>query len=264
MSNPKTRRGRSKPTEDDLSIPDFLLVRNRPKSATRAAATAETGDESPPPPAPEPWRKALDGVQPPEFREFLETCIRRGRFERRWLDIGYMKFQKCVDEQLAAFRVQYDESLEKAERRREQLAKLRENRPRKVNPLAGLVPLRAILEELGDKAPKRRHAMTAIEEAKLAHTKFHFPNSPVTLAHVRQVILKYRPPERTRGERPAYSPEATILFEGDNPKRAGSPAHARWELLRSHHKKTVGQFLAADGNPITLRNAIEQGRAKLK
>lgn len=62
----------------------------------------------------------------------------------------------------------------------------------------------------------------------------------------------------------ASDSSAVIIFEGDNPKKAGTAPHKRWELLRTHSDKTVAEFLEAGGNPTTLKNAVAGGYVILK
>jgi hypothetical protein len=72
---------------------------------------------------------------------------------------------------------------------------------------------------------------------------------------------------KTSTPRPARSdvdPAAVMSRTRDgNPKKAGSGAYARWTLMFTHCDRgsTVGEFLAAGGNPETLRNAIIKGFA---
>lgn len=51
-----------------------------------------------------------------------------------------------------------------------------------------------------------------------------------------------------------------------NPKKEGSAAHKRWVLMFEHCDKgsSVKEFLAAGGNPETLRNACLKGWAKVE
>lgn len=73
-----------------------------------------------------------------------------------------------------------------------------------------------------------------------------------------------RAAERGQVQPPAELPaDAIIEYVGVNPKKAGSAAHDRWALLMKHHGKTVGKFLGAEGNSVTLANAIKSGRVTL-
>jgi hypothetical protein len=51
---------------------------------------------------------------------------------------------------------------------------------------------------------------------------------------------------------------------GKNPKKEGSDAWSRWQLLFQHEGKTVGVFIAAHGNPTTLRNAVKSGHVAVE
>jgi len=48
-----------------------------------------------------------------------------------------------------------------------------------------------------------------------------------------------------------------LVNGGKNPKKEGSSAWGRWQLLFQHEGKTVRDFIAAHGNPTTLRNAVK-------
>lgn len=249
----------AKKTEDDnLDIPDFLRVANRKK--TKYEARDQVTFDAPP----EPWEVALASVQPPEFREYLVERMRKGQFMQRWLVVDEKRghYQANVDEALASWRAKFEERAAKAEQQRaaarERLAAI----PRKPSATKGLVPLRQILRDMGDAAPSRRTAVMAVEAAKLIHVKYHWPNSPVTLAHVRQAIESFQPPPKT--SKVVFAREDVIRWQGPNPKKVGSAAHARWEFLEKHHGKTVGAYEDADGNLTTLKNAIALGRANLE
>lgn len=49
-----------------------------------------------------------------------------------------------------------------------------------------------------------------------------------------------------------------------NPRKPGSGAHARFEVLRAHEGKTMAQYRAANGNMETLENAVTAARAKVR
>ena len=236
--------------KDNLDIPDFLRVENRPanwKTAHKSTAAAVQ--------AVDPTQAKINALKPPEFGAYIRTSWRRGRFNYNWLD---------NPETMATFRRMFTEDKEKAERRAEDnRRRLAEAREMRVNPLKGLVPLRDILAGLGDKAPRRKHACAAIDEAKLEHTRYYFQPGEVTLARVRQVLLKYVPPVKVRGAPLEFPPTAVIRFRGENPKREGTDAHARWEKLRQHNGMTVDKYIASGGNPTTLKNAIAMKRAEV-
>jgi len=68
-----------------------------------------------------------------------------------------------------------------------------------------------------------------------------------------------------RAKRTGDVPSGTIrVANGTNPKKAGSGAAKRWDLLFSHDGKTVAEFLAAGGNPETLANAMTKGNVEVK
>jgi len=59
--------------------------------------------------------------------------------------------------------------------------------------------------------------------------------------------------------------EAKIkLVDDKNPKKEGSDAHFRWNLLFQHDGKTVGAFIGQGGNPTTLKNAVKRGNVKVE
>lgn len=50
-----------------------------------------------------------------------------------------------------------------------------------------------------------------------------------------------------------------------NPKKEGSDAWGRWEVLFAHCEgQTVGEFIKNHGNPTTLKNAVTKGWVKVK
>ena len=68
-----------------------------------------------------------------------------------------------------------------------------------------------------------------------------------------------------RAKRTGDVPTGTIhVVNGTNPKKAGSGAAKRWDLLFSHDGKTVDQFITAGGNPETLANAMAKGNVEVK
>lgn len=65
-------------------------------------------------------------------------------------------------------------------------------------------------------------------------------------------------------KRSADLPEGKIQRLIDkNPKRAGTDAHVRWELMFSYVGKTVAEYIGDKGNPTTLKNAIKAGYVKV-
>lgn len=245
---------------DDTSIPDFLLAKNRKQQAREELKTLKIEETV------DAWRAALDAVKPDEFREFIDENIRRGRFERRWLvpDDSRYYFQADVDATTKHWRSKFEERAERDRLNREAAAKRLAAVPRLPSPTKGMIPLRELLAEMGEDAPRRGHARAAVDAARLEHVKYHFPRSVVTLAHVRQTILSYVPPASAgRGVKSVFNETQTISFEGKNPKKEGTGAHERWKKLIGHSGHEVGVFLRDGGNPTTLQNAIKSGRAKL-
>lgn len=245
---------------DDLDIPPFL---RRKPGVQRETATPETVTAASAKEFLEPWQIELAKIEPPEFRAYVEEKMRQGRFARRWLvprDPAHTT--RDVDLTVQHFRAKFEERAARVAASAE-AAKKRLETVREMSPTHGMVPLRKILEEMGDAAPRRSHAKTAIDEAKLEHVRYHFPRgSPVIIARVRQVLAEFAPPER--GAKPEFDENLIMRWSGKNPKKEGTDAYARWEKLRKHDGRTVGQFLADDGNPTTLRNALTRGSVKLE
>jgi hypothetical protein len=260
---------KKKPVEEDpFAIPDFLRVENRPKANTTKKKKQDEPDAPPPPPAPTPTELAMAALSPPAFKEFIEKAVRRGHFNPDWLVVGGTRGRGEADVEavLRQFRIKYDEEQDKAVQRKLRFAEMAERRPKKVSPFAGLVKLSDILKKMGDKAPSRGAAKKAIDAANLDHTMYHFPDVVLTLAKVDAVLRNYKPPAKVRGgAKVVFAPSAVISWTKGkkNPKKAGSGAHDRWKLLMDHDKKTVAQFLSAEGNPVTLKNAIAGGFASL-
>jgi hypothetical protein len=71
------------------------------------------------------------------------------------------------------------------------------------------------------------------------------------------------PTTRQRAGLPAGNGTITLRVPR-NPRKPGSGQHARFALLLAHNGKTVTEFLAAGGNPQTLKNAISQNLAEVK
>jgi hypothetical protein len=68
----------------------------------------------------------------------------------------------------------------------------------------------------------------------------------------------------TRAKRTGDVPTGTIkVLNGANPKKPGSGAAKRWDLLFSHDGKTVAEFAAAGGNLETLANAMTKGNVEV-
>lgn len=73
-----------------------------------------------------------------------------------------------------------------------------------------------------------------------------------------------------KAARPARAPKGDVptgtirVANGTNPKKPGSGAAKRWDLLFSHDGKTVDEFVAAGGNPETLANAMAKGNVEVK
>lgn len=63
----------------------------------------------------------------------------------------------------------------------------------------------------------------------------------------------------------AFSNDASIVIvKNKNPKKEGSDAWGRWALLLAGGHATVGAFLAASGNPTTLKNAVASGHVRVE
>jgi hypothetical protein len=177
---------------EDLSIPDYLLVKNRPKSTISV-----DGSAAPPERIPEPHEPMLATLEP-KLQEYLRDANKRGKFEWVWLvPIPRRRSQGDVDETVAHWRGKLEKSLSQSAARAEQ-AKAKRTKETKVT------------------APSR------IDEAEV------------------------------------------IRFGGKNPKKEGTAAHKRWEMLISYDGKTVGAYHKAKGNPTTLRNAIVSGHVTLE
>jgi hypothetical protein len=224
------RRQRTEEPEDGLGVPSFLRVDAR-EAARRVAD----------------WTR-----NPPVPLQVPVTSVKRGAYTPSMLaDPGTRALIAEMEAEKERRRV------EREARRAEE----KERRPRRTNPLRGLVPLKEILAGMGEGAPRRRHAMLAIESAGLVHTRFHFEPGEATLARVRRALEQYRPEKKKRGARP---PEGVIrLLTQTNPKRAGTGGHERFALLMRCDGRTTSEFAAAGGNPRTLLNAVADGRARI-
>lgn len=65
-------------------------------------------------------------------------------------------------------------------------------------------------------------------------------------------------------KRTADLPDGKIVRLIDkNPKRAGTDAHVRWEVMFGYVGKTVAEYVGDKGNPTTLKNAIKAGYVKV-
>lgn len=71
-----------------------------------------------------------------------------------------------------------------------------------------------------------------------------------------------------RAPRMSFDENATIslkkTLQDANPRRAGSEAHGRLEVLRKHHGKTVKAYLGKGGVNQTLINMVKAGEASVK
>jgi hypothetical protein len=249
----KTRSEISNAIPKDLSVPDFLLVKNRRPPPADWRPPVSSDDVAL---ATDPRLKQLTT----EARAIFEDRLRKGTARMHWLDDPATS---RLFERLAS------EKTEKTAARQAALAELRERAPKKINPLKGLVPLRDILVRMGDAAPKRRHAQAAIDASSMIHTRYHFADAPVTLAHVERVIREYVPPVSRAGGQKAdealFDPAHVIVVRAKkNPRREGTAAHERMVLLMAHHKMTVAVFLGDGGNPTTLKNAVAKQWAEVK
>jgi hypothetical protein len=230
MATRTRQKQRDEEPDDGLLIPSFLRVDARERARR---------DED--------WRR-----NPPVPLQAPITSVKRGAYTPSMLaDPG----TRALIAEMEADKAR--RLAERAARRDEEKA----SRPKRINPLAGLIPLKQILAEMGESAPRRRHAMLAIESAGLVHTRFHFEPGEATLARVRRALEQYRPEKKERGARP---PEGVIrLLTQTNPKRAGTGGHERFALLMRCDGRTTSEFAAAGGNPRTLLNAVADGRARI-
>ena len=244
---------------EDLTIPKFL--RRQPgASSDPGQVVGETKTMV----FLEPWEIRLNKVEPEELREHIRKRVRAGKASSKWLVASEYNTERDVELFVESMRAKLEERKIK-EQERAEAAKKRLETVREMSPTHGMIPLRKILEEMGDKAPRRGHAKMAIDLAKLDHVKYHFPNnSPVTLARVKQVLSEYVPPKSTRAAKVEYDASYVIQWSGKNPKKEGTDAHGRWEKLKQHHGKTVGQYGEADGNMTTLKNALAKGNVTFK
>jgi hypothetical protein len=65
-------------------------------------------------------------------------------------------------------------------------------------------------------------------------------------------------------KRSADLPDGKIVRLIDkNPKRAGTDAHVRWELMFGYAGRTVAEYVGDKNNPTTLKNAIKAGYVKV-
>lgn len=245
----------AKPADDGLGIPEFLRV--TPKEAERRRATwdemARSGKMATVPSDEKPetvWLTPLVRLAENAAEE-AGFSIKKGVVPRRW----------AHDKKLIAnLHDKMDEAHSKAA---EGLRRLREGQEAKPKPYEGMIALKVLLGQMTPPV-KRRHAVRAIEEAKLIHKKLHFRREDAEL--VKSTIRKWSPPpSKRRVEKTALLDRGlTIRYTAkDNPKKPGTGAHERWEKLRSFSGRTVGEYLDDGGNPATLLNAVSQGRAEM-
>lgn len=223
---------KQKQKEPDDAVPAFLRLSAEQRSAA--------WDALPPVAAPRPV-----------------VSVKRGEYPEHWLrDPG----TRALIEETRA------EKERKKTEREEKRAETRAMRPKRVSAVAGLVPLKKILADMAEKAPRRRHAIVAIDAAKIEHTKYHFVDSVATLARVRRALEDQLPPDRRRRAAASeFPPEAKIVvLVRKNPRREGSGAHDRMQKVMGSHRATVAQFLESGGNPTTLQNAVAKKWAEVK
>jgi hypothetical protein len=238
--------------DDPLAIPAFLRgPRVAQSTPGQPGAVLRANDV--------PWQvplacRAAYRALEPLLREHLTALVRRGHFRWDWL---------AQASTVAHFARQLEERDEKRQEAAQQLT-------RRGGQLAGLVPLAKLLDGLG-KPVETRHAKAALEQAQVPHIKWHVELADVE--HARRVISEFEPtPEPEGGGKfrgPAVPQHDPALVVGwvkgkQNPKRPGSGAHARWELVKQHSGRSVGAFLAAGGNAETLHNAVKTGCVTLE
>lgn len=235
--------------KDPLEIPPFL--RRKTGGRRRKVDVGEVTSAQAP--------AKVERVQLTEFCRLAETpaeesgmMMKDGVIPRRWYE-GHT--EKAQEELLA--RVHLD-----VERRRlrEELRAEKEAKPERVHKYAGLVNLEDVLSAFNPR-PDIALVKKAIRAARIPNDRWHF--APDLLQTVRNVIRAYKPGETKKARRSEFDPVARIKWSGKNPKHEGSSAYERWELVRTSSGKTVMEFLAAGGNPTSLRNAIAKGRVEL-
>lgn len=270
-------KSKKKPAEpDDFSIPAFLRAENR-KGGGKTKEVRETKKEDfsnlPGMDALAEGSRAfvtrqLESIPPdsaavlrglePVVCAYIVREVSKCRFNMKWLN------------ETAGLAIFAKKAQEAEERKLANVERLKNmTREKRVNAFEGLVPLRDILEKMGDKAPTRKNAMRAVDAANLEHRKYHFEPGVVTLARVENILQSYVPPVKARaagggGPKPEFDGHAVIQFPGDNPKKEGTGPHGRWKFLKDHHGKTVEVFLKGGGNPVTLANALKSKHATLK
>lgn len=129
---------------EDLSIPAFLLVKNRPKDKVPEIATVEAKYV-------EPWKEALSKLEREDLRKFIADNIDRGRFMPDWLVVGHRRSQADVNEMVAHWLTKL-ESTAAATSARAAKVKLK-RKAGKVEPPAKLDP--ASVLAFGGKNPKK-------------------------------------------------------------------------------------------------------------
>lgn len=238
---------------EELDIPPFLRrgtggKRRRaalpPARDVRASETSAREDVK------------LERVQLTEYVRLAETPAEEGGFKtsegvlpRRWYS-GDPEGPEVV-----RLHMQMAERELRREAKEERAA-----RPERVHKYAGLVNLEDVLVRAGG-GTDAASAKAAVRKARLEHDHWHF--APEILQTVVNVVRDYKPGETKSARRSEFAPLSKIRFRGKNPKREGSDAFARWELLKKYDGKTVAEFLAAGGNPTTLRNAVKRKHVKL-
>ena len=130
------------------------------------------------------------------------------------------------------------------------LAEWEQNNPGELPPFLELTP--------GERAEWwRRNPPKPID---MTSGKFGRPATPAAEVITRGVVV-----QRPKGKKAAAAPQGTIrVLNATNPKRAGTPAHARWAALYAHDGKTVAAYAAARGNLTTLRNAVAKKHVEVR
>lgn len=249
MGNP-TRRS----ADPDLELPKFLRVTPNEEAKRRAhwdkmikeGKVTTVTSEKPATVMLTPLVRLAENAA-----EEAGFSIRKGVVPRRWADDKKM---------VAELHAHLEEAHQKAA---ESLRRFRESQADKPKPYEGMIALKVLLGQM--KPPvKRRHAIRAIEEAKLIHKKYHFQREEAEL--VKNTIRKWTPPPKTQRRSVSVDLDRgkTIRYTAkENPKKPGSSAHARWEKLIGFSGKTVGEYLDDKGNPTTLLNAVSMQKVEL-
>lgn len=167
--------------QSDLSIPDFLLVKNR-KDTDAVSEDVKTTAYV------EPWEMALRKLEPEDFRRFLLDRMRRGRFEKRWLVVDLARSQSDVDWTVVHWRAKFEAGLAAvAARSAEAKAKVRSTKagvtvPDRIDPAARIAFGGANPKKEGTSAYKR-WALLMSHDGKTVGEFLKAKGNPTTLAN---------------------------------------------------------------------------------